>query len=240
MDALALTPSQYLRAADFGVSLPKNPTYTITRTGLEEMFAFKQSGGDDESVVDKGVIRFQEVKQGWVANKTNVACLAAMFGKETSGWVGKRVTLCIERDNISKQDAIRVLGSPDIASAVKATIKLPRKRPIERILKPTGQAQGRAQAPADPLPGFLGACTEKLGLKAADVQAWADAERIPLATLDHAALIGLFTDLKPGGAKRASMDAFVAGPPANPPAGDGYGDDPPPGGGRSYGDEGVV
>lgn len=144
MDATALTPGQYIKAADLGPIFPSTPTFTIRTATIEEMASLKPGAG--EKTVDKGVVYFNEIKQGWVMNKTNVGCLVALFGKETKGWTGKRVTLTTERTNTGP--GIRVMGSPDIAATVVAEIRLPRKKPIHKALVCTK---------GDPLQAFRGA-----------------------------------------------------------------------------------
>lgn len=172
MDAIALTPGQYIRAADLGVLFPKNPTWTIRRDSIEEMASLKPGA---EKTVDKGVIYFVEIKQGWVMNKTNVACLIQLFGRETENWPGKRVTLCAESTNTGP--GIRVLGSPDIDAPTTVEIRLPKRKPIKRILISTkgnplqtfrnaiGQALKRPEAPwtEEQIKALLGA------RKAADI-----------------------------------------------------------------------
>lgn len=146
MDASALTPGQFIKAADLGVSMPKNPTLTIKSAAIEEMASLKP--GSAEKTVEKGVIFFEETKRGWVMNKTNVECLKALFGARTEGWTGKRVTLKTEATNTGP--GIRVLGSPDISTNVVAIVRLPRKKPITMVLQPTGgKAKPRSQRPED-------------------------------------------------------------------------------------------
>lgn len=146
MDASALTPGQFIKAADLGVSMPKNPTLTIKSAAIEEMASLKP--GSAEKTVEKGVIFFEETKRGWVMNKTNVECLKALFGARTEGWIGKRVTLKTEPTNTGP--GIRVLGSPDISTNVVAIVRLPRKKPITMVLQPTGgKAKPRSQRPED-------------------------------------------------------------------------------------------
>lgn len=143
MDATALTPGQYIKAADLGVLFPVTPTFTIRTANIEEMASLKPGA---EKTVDKGVIYFNEIKQGWVMNKTNVACLIALFGKKTEPWTGKRVTLTTENTNTGP--GIRVMGSPDISAPIVAEIRLPRKKPIRKTLVCTK---------GDPLQAFRGA-----------------------------------------------------------------------------------
>ena len=132
MDATALTPGQYIRAADLGVLFPKTPTYTIRSASIEEMASLKPGA---EKMVEKGVLYFEEIKRGWVMNKTNVECLKALWGRDTKAWTGKRVTLTTEPTNTGP--GIRVLGSPELTANLLVVIKLPRKKPINKTLIPT-------------------------------------------------------------------------------------------------------
>jgi hypothetical protein len=154
MDAAALVPGRYIGAADLGVALPRNPTFTIVSARLEEMASLKP--GAAEKVEDKGVISFKEIKRGWVMNKTNVACLKALFGSETNGWEGKRVTLCTQPTNTGP--GIRVLGSPDITAPVEVTIKMPRKRPVKMMMQPTA---GQIVTPTSLFKRALGAAVKE-------------------------------------------------------------------------------
>lgn len=129
MDATALTPGQYIKAADLGSLHHAQPTFTIRGASIEEMASLKPGA---EKTVDKGVIYFQEIKQGWVMNKTNVACLAALFGRDTKGWTGKRITLTTEPTNTGP--GIRVYGSPDLTAPITVEIRLPKKKPIKKTM----------------------------------------------------------------------------------------------------------
>jgi hypothetical protein len=136
MNAALLTPSKYIKAAEF---LGVDVTYTIAGVKLEELVR------EDNSKETKGVLSLRETDKGWVINVTNCKCLIAMFGTETDAWIGKRVTLFPEaNDNSESGVAIRVRGSPDLEQDVAFTLKLSRKKPRQVVLK----ALGRRQAPA--------------------------------------------------------------------------------------------
>jgi hypothetical protein len=92
-------PSKYLRAADVK-ELGGEANYTVRSVDLEEI-------GRDRT--QKPVVRFREVKQGLVLNKTNSARLAASLGDDTDDWCGKRITLGTERVPLGGEivDAIR-------------------------------------------------------------------------------------------------------------------------------------
>jgi hypothetical protein len=74
-----------------------------------------------------------------------------MWGPDSDGWLDKMVTLNPEPDDSGKSDSgdcIRVLGSPDIPHPIEATIRLPRKKPVNRTLRVTPRPQHASQAPA--------------------------------------------------------------------------------------------
>ena len=90
----------------------------------------------------KGIVYFRDIEPGWVANRTNVECIKAMFGKETNDWIGKRVTLCaeaIKMPNGATETGIRGKGSPDIDREIVAEWKPARKAKQTRRLVPTGR-----------------------------------------------------------------------------------------------------
>lgn len=127
----------------------RTPTVTITDVELEEM------PQDDGKTKDKGILSIRELPMQICLNRTNGECLKAMFGKLARDWVGKRIVLCIEldRDPASKGgkvEAIRIAGSPDIESDVVATIKLPKRKPKDRLLKRFEDAKPQQSTAAQP------------------------------------------------------------------------------------------
>lgn len=121
-------------------------TVTLTVSDVtKELVADPESGEERE----KGIVHFKETDRGWVLNRTNGSCLAAMFGDMTGGWLGKRVTLYATPVQVGpkRELGIRVKGSPDIREPVPVTIKLPRRKPISVTMQPTGSAPGPAKAP---------------------------------------------------------------------------------------------
>lgn len=61
---------------------------TISRLEVEKMQA---SQGDEPK--DKPVLYFNEGKKGLVLNKTTAKAIAAMYGSDTDGWLGKEIIL---------------------------------------------------------------------------------------------------------------------------------------------------
>jgi hypothetical protein len=139
MDYRLMFKGDYIQAVEFG---DKQPTVEIASVRLCKM--------DDEKKgrqVDKCVVFFKGRDRGWVICKTNAMCLAGMFGNDTTGWVGKRVTIYSTLVAFGKEKVpgIRVKGSPDISKPVEVTVKLPRKKPIVMRMQVT--KPGAAPAP---------------------------------------------------------------------------------------------
>lgn len=133
---------EYVSAAEFG---GKTPTLTIRDVVLVRMEDEKK--GERE----KGVIHFMETDRGWVLNRTNALCLAAMFGPETDKWSGKRVKLHAVEVQLGKErvPGIRVVGSPDLDRPVTFELKLPRKRPQKVTMAVTKKETAPPPEPPD-------------------------------------------------------------------------------------------
>lgn len=112
----------------------KEPTMTIADVRLVSMEDEKTKGSKD-----KGTVFFKEQSRGWVLNKTNAICLAAMFGEETAAWNGKRVTLKSQDVKFGPDTVpgIRIVGSPDLKEKLSVEVKLPKKRAFTMELIPT-------------------------------------------------------------------------------------------------------
>ena len=122
-----LYPSRFIKAKDF---LGKLFTVTIADYDLEYL--------DGPKKKPKPVITLAGQKQQCVLCSTNGQCLKAMLGEQLKDWIGKRVTLCTEKDRCPEGpcDAIRVYGSPDIAADISVMINLgPKRQPKQRTLK---------------------------------------------------------------------------------------------------------
>lgn len=145
MNADSLLEGEYIKAVEFGTKLPANPTYIIVGVEIERLPNLKKPGKE----INKGVVMFREIERGWVMNRTNVECLKAMFGPDTEGWVGKRVTLGTEPTKTGP--GIRAVGSPDIDREVIAEWTPPRQRKVTKRLVPTGERPRQNQPPTDPL-----------------------------------------------------------------------------------------
>jgi hypothetical protein len=142
-----LFPGRFLKAGLFVT--PR--TLTIKRIDTEPM---PQDDGRDRV---RGIISFERTDKQLVLNSTNGQCLRAMFGSALVEWIGKRVTFQSEQDRFGKDvvDAIRIVGSPDLAQDLTIEVKLPRKKPKSRVLRKTvanGRTSQPRQAPPAPPP----------------------------------------------------------------------------------------
>lgn len=79
-----LFPSDYITAADL-----REKDAVITIIGLEPRHELQRTTGKDY----RPVIRMKGTEKLWVLNKTNAKSIAALHGKEVTGWVGKQVTI---------------------------------------------------------------------------------------------------------------------------------------------------
>ena len=168
MIADAMVAGEYLKAAAIADT---TPTYTIRSVSLEQLASLKPGAAEDKTV-QKGVIWFSDTPLGWVMNKTNVECLKAVWGNDTGAWLGKRVTLRTEMTKTGL--GIRMKGSPDIDREIVARVKLPKRKPIEYTIVPTGNRRPPsrdASAPANPYAAFTATLAAK-GIDADQVAEW--------------------------------------------------------------------
>lgn len=139
-----LFPGRFLKA---GLFKGRNVTLTISDVDLEKL---PQDNGKERA---RGILSFKEREMQLVLNHTNGVCIKAMFGRKPMEWIGKRITLCPEKDKFGREvvDAIRVHGSPDLEESIDVEIRMPRKKPKMRTLHATGKSS--VAAPDDPGPG---------------------------------------------------------------------------------------
>jgi len=94
-------PSKYITAADLN---GKSFTLTMSGVTLEEMMTH------DNKRVPKPVCWFSNAQKGFVMNVTNARIIAALYGDDTAGWIGRRITLYPTQVRAfgQMQDALRV------------------------------------------------------------------------------------------------------------------------------------
>jgi hypothetical protein len=128
-DFRSMYDSNYLYAFDL-----KGRDVTVT---IKEVRAAKVMGTDGKSQ-KKPLVFFKEShdNRGLVLCKTNGKTIAAMYGNDTAGWVGNRVTLF-----------------PTTTEAFKQTVDCIRIRPqVPNKGKPTGEFAEAPEAPAPEAP----------------------------------------------------------------------------------------
>ncbi len=150
--------SETLTAADLD-AVGGQVTAVIESVGgakFEEEAKADSGEGEDVTVnkVDrKALIAFKGKRLKFAANTINCSLIEAMWGEDYSGWPGHHLTIMSDKVEVAgrfKGDpCIRVKGSPELTGPQKVTIKLPRRRPIERTIVPTGKTPSE-QSGGDP------------------------------------------------------------------------------------------
>lgn len=152
-DYETLFPGRFLKSADLAA---RDATVTI-----------KSVAGEEIDGKDKVVISFEGTKKQWVCNRTGAEALKLMFGRETNGWLGKKVTLyrMMMKDPFGGDDApeigaVRVRGSPEIDKPMSAEVKRGRKT-LKISVKPTGKAPAKPAANGKPATAKSGEPSEE-------------------------------------------------------------------------------
>lgn len=142
-----LFPGRFLKSPEFK---GQDVTLKIARIRTEPL------PQDDGTEKLKPIVSFEMTSKGnvpkdLVLNRTNAECIKAMFGRDTDGWIGKRITFWpapfVNHQTKEKTTAIRVRGSPDIKADIHFALKLPGKKKIDVTLKAIRE-RGQAPAPA--------------------------------------------------------------------------------------------
>jgi hypothetical protein len=137
-------PGRFLKAGLFG---GKPWTLTIENVEIEGLEK------EDGTSKDEALVSFRETKKQLVLNATNDQTISQMLGTDDDKqWVGRQVTFYAERDSSGLSDnglCIRVLGSPELKAPQTLHIKPPRRRPIDRTVKPTGKHDEQTDAPVE-------------------------------------------------------------------------------------------
>ena len=118
--------------------------------GAKVTLTIKEIVGEGLMSEDKGanlewIVSFKERELQWVMNKTNAFCLYRMFGGDPHSWANHKVTLFPTTTMAfgTKQDCIRVWGSPDIPEDILITVPQGRKKAWEATMHRTA---GKASA----------------------------------------------------------------------------------------------
>lgn len=152
-----LYPTPYLKASELenGVG-----TFTIKSVARETL----EIEGEQE---DKVVMSFEEIQPRLVLAKVNAICIRQMFGKDVTGWIGKRVTFygtttIMPYAKRRDEPCIRVLGSPDIDDEVVCEWTPPKRKKLVQRLKCTCAYKISSKAIETTEPDALGAIEERI------------------------------------------------------------------------------
>ena len=126
VDVDDLFPGRFLKA---GQLRDAKPVVTISAVDLAELPDEKTGG-----TIIRGALSFQEMKYQMVINKTNMLCLRAMFGRDLTKWVGRKVALFAGKHR--GEPAIRIWGSPELREPIEVAIKLPKQSAYKHTLHP--------------------------------------------------------------------------------------------------------
>jgi hypothetical protein len=132
---------EYITAAEIG---EKRPVITVRDVTLVKLAPFEAGEGTERN---RWILWMVGKDRGWVVNRTNAECLAAMFGPETDNWKGKRLQLytTMVQAGRGKELGIRIAGSPDLEKPITVEIKLPRKRPFTVTLLKGDSSVGKKE-----------------------------------------------------------------------------------------------
>jgi hypothetical protein len=114
-------PSNFLKVDDLG---GKPATLTMDSVSLEEI----GQGRDKEK---KLIIAFRKTDKKFVCNKTNAGTIGKLYGDDTDGWAGQRITL-MPREVEFQGDmvwAIRVSLQKPVATTTKPVEPEPEAAP---------------------------------------------------------------------------------------------------------------
>ncbi len=181
MDYGEMFPGRFLKSQQ----LKKGDATLTIKTVFIEKFPPKKKGQPEEV---KGVISFNETPLQWLLNKTNASCIAGMFGRETNGWLGKRVTIWpapFSNPFTGEQTtALRVRGSPDIAADKSCTLQIGRDVVNVTMKKTVPRKKGEAAPQPTPPPGPAPSAPGAFEPPSADELAAAEAEQTDQITPD--------------------------------------------------------
>lgn len=138
-DVRAMFDDLHIKAWDL-----KNKDQVVTITRVEAGKIKDQVGKESR----KPIIYVNGISKGLVLNKTNMRTVAAMYGYDTAGWVGKRIVLYPTQTEMSGAtvDCIRVRPRPPGNAMQKA----PRGAAPTPDITDDGEIRDDAQEPSEP------------------------------------------------------------------------------------------
>lgn len=127
-----------------GPVLTEDTTATIAH--IESTLVEDPDGG---AARERMIVHFRnDALKPWLPCKTTGFCMAAMYGDDTEGWIGKPVTLYFDPTVKVGRDVkggIRVRGAPGIRP-MTVEVKLPKRKPLSIRLVDTAPRRQEQQA----------------------------------------------------------------------------------------------
>lgn len=117
MNVKTLFPNKYLQGADLQ---GKPATVTMTAVTLEKL---RPSAAAPEE--EKPVLHFAHTDKALVLNRTIANQIAALYGEETDGWIGNRITLIPVPMEVARKHVIAIRVKPPAAKAEPVTEPAP-------------------------------------------------------------------------------------------------------------------
>lgn len=185
MNFRKLYPSKYLAEHDL---CGRDVVVTVREVLLEKI------EGPNSNGEPKGVVYFAEHPKGMILNRVNGNRIVAIYGEDTDGWIGGRVTLYPSETDFQGDTVpcIRVRKEPPM-DAAPAGFPNPNAAPVQRqpVTQPT--TNGRMQHQGQPTNSSAGANGQPAGVTYVDDStnqgpAAGDTQAIPAPT--HGAAAG--------------------------------------------------
>ncbi len=128
-------PSKFMKASD----IDQDYEVTIVEVSTDTV-------GQGDQAEEKYIVHLDEFDKGFVLNKTNAGLIAAQYGNDTDGWIGKKIVLTVE--DVSYQGksvpAIRVKRPARAVSPARKPQVV--GKPGPRSPRPTSEAEAQEQA----------------------------------------------------------------------------------------------
>jgi hypothetical protein len=122
----SMFPSRYLKPSDIGeVDL----VLTIEAITIEDI-------GRSDHKDSKVLVHFKETEKALVLNKTNALTIAHLYGEQTGGWVGKRISLYITE--------VSFQGTPMLGIRIRMRVPSPQQKPDKALPESQEQPDIRA------------------------------------------------------------------------------------------------
>jgi hypothetical protein len=147
-DYKKLFTGRYLASPDLGSI---EPTVKIERITCEVV-----KDEEKRTERERWIVFFAGKDKGMLLNRSNAIIIAALCKSDkTEDWIGHSITIGVRKVKMGGDlvDGLRVIGSPELSAPMTVVLKLPRKKPVDWVLEPTGKKQA---PPAGREPGAEG------------------------------------------------------------------------------------